>query len=64
LTERLIDDAIALREALQGGELFRRRVGIEFETEPDLLEADGRILRDSKRPPKIQVAFGTHGAAA
>ena len=56
-------DAPATGRAAQGRELFRGGVGIEFELEPDALEADRHVFGHPKRSAKIQVALGTHRTA-
>jgi len=59
LAERLIDDAVSLGEAEQGGELFFRRICRELEEKPDALNPDGGVFRDAERASEIQVAFRT-----
>ncbi len=64
LAESLVDDAVALGEADEGGELIGRGVGIEIEGEADIAEADGGVFGDAEGAAEIEVAFGADGAAA
>src|SRR5215471_3211890 len=64
LAQRLVDDAVALGEAVQRGELFGGRFGVEVEGEADALKAHRHFFGDAKSAAKIQIAFGAHGSAA
>src|SRR5581483_3230415 len=56
--------AIALAEFQKLVEFFLRRVGVDVEGEPDLREADRRILGDAERATKVEIAFGRDRAGA
>ena len=56
----LINDAIAFGELEQLMELFLRRIGIEFEPQPDLRETNRRVLGNAERTAEIEIAFGRH----
>ena len=58
--ERLVDHAIALGELEQLVELLLRRVGVDVEAQPDLREADRRVLGDAERAAEVEVAFRRH----
>jgi hypothetical protein len=58
LAERLIHDAVTLRQLQQRRNLLGGGIGIERDIQPDRAEADTRVLRHTKRPAKIQIAFG------
>ena len=64
MPERLQHDAIALGEPEQRIELVLRRVGVELEFEPDVREADRRILCDAERAAKVEIALRRHLARA
>src|SRR5438105_8300856 len=61
--ERLVHDAVALRQLQQLRDLLGGRSGIQLESEPDLTKADRRFLGDAERPAEVQIAFGGDGAA-
>src|SRR5438445_7821686 len=63
LDERLVYDAVALRQLQQLGDLFRRRCRLQVEVQADLTEADRHVLGDAQGPPKVEVALGGHRAA-
>src|SRR5689334_12968256 len=60
--DRLIDHTVALGELEQLIELLLLDIGIDRKREPDLREADRRVLGDAKRAAEIEVALGRHGA--
>src|SRR6202044_3361067 len=57
-SDRLIDHAVALGEFEKLIEFVLRRVGVEVEAEPDLREADRRLLGDAERAAEIEIALG------
>src|SRR3989454_6596158 len=61
--ERLVHDAVALRQLQQLRDLLGGRSGIQLESEPDLTKADRRFLGDAERPAEVQIALGSDGAA-
>src|SRR2546425_9509821 len=61
--ERLVHDAVALRQLQQLRDLLGGRSGIQLESEPDLTKADRRFLGDAARPAEVQIALGSDGAA-
>jgi len=64
LTQRLINNAIAFRQAKQCGELFFVGVCIQIEMQSNLFEPDGHIFGDAERPAKIEIALRTNGGVA
>src|SRR5690242_7617023 len=62
VADGLVDHAIALGQLEQLIELVGRRVGIDIEAQPDLREADRRVLGDAERATEIEVAFGRNDA--
>src|SRR5207253_3153958 len=60
--ERLVDDAIALRQLEQLRDLLGGRSGIQLEPEPDLPEADRRFLGDAERSAEVEIALGGDGS--
>src|SRR5207244_1743066 len=62
MLERLVDDAIALRELQQLIELFLRRIGVDVEAQPDLSKADRRLLGNAARATAIESTL--RGASA
>src|SRR2546428_2372732 len=61
--ERLVHDAVALRQLQQLRDLLGGRSGIQLESERDLTKADRRFLGDAERPAEVQIALGSDGAA-
>src|SRR2546430_16314189 len=61
--ERLVDDAIALRQLEQLRDLLGARSGIQLEPQPDLPEADRRFLGDAERSAEVEIALGGDGSA-
>ena len=57
MPERLQHHTIALGELHERVELVLRRVGVELEVEPDVGEADRRVLRDAERAAKVEIAL-------
>src|SRR5688572_30027581 len=62
LAQRLRDDAVALSQLEQRGDLVFGRVGVEIEAQADGLEANRRVLRHAERAAKVEVAFGMNAA--
>src|ERR1700720_2682250 len=60
--ERLVDDAVTLRELEQLIELVLGGIGVHLEAQANLRKADGRVLRHSERTAEIEIAFGGHHA--
>src|SRR5688572_7515500 len=57
LGERLVDDAVALRETNQGLHLLGSGIGVDVEDEPNRLETDVHFLADAHRAAKIEVSL-------
>ena len=64
LVQRLIDDAIALGQANKGAQLIFRSVGVQVEVKADALKANRRILGDTQRAAKIEIAVGSNRTAS
>src|SRR2546427_5110662 len=64
LAQSLIDDAIALSQANKRTQLLFRRVGLQVEMKADALKSNRRILGDTQRASKIEIAFGSNRAAS
>jgi len=60
-SERLVNDAIALGQAEQGGELFFTRIGVQIEAQSDLLKTDRNFFGDGKGSAEVEIAFGPNG---
>src|SRR5450759_1073454 len=58
--ERLVDDAVALRQPQQGVEVIVAGVGLELEAQLDRAEADRRLLAHGEGAAEVEVAFGAH----
>src|SRR5580698_269582 len=64
VSQRLIDDAVALGQSRERLKLFLWSVGIQFKKEPYLRKTDGRVLSDTESPTKIQIALRANAAPA
>ena len=53
--QRLEHDTVALRQLQQGCDLLVRGGCIEFESQPDVPEADGNVLRDAQRSAEVEI---------
>src|SRR5690348_1100033 len=62
LGDGLIDHAIALGELQKLVELVLRRVRLDVEAQPDLAEADRRLLVDTEGAAEVEIALGRHGS--
>src|SRR5215813_2497324 len=58
IADRLINNAVTLRQLEKLIELVPPRVGIEVEAEPDLRKAHWCVLGDAERAAEVEVAFG------
>src|SRR5690242_5869402 len=62
VVERLVDDAVALGQLEQRGELLVVGVRVQLEAQADVPEADGRLLVDAERAFEVEVALGVDAA--
>ncbi len=62
--ERLVDDAVALREPLQRRELLLVRIGFQLEEEPDRPETDWRVAVDCERAAEVQLSLRSDPAGS
>ena len=58
MSERLVDDAVPLGQPKQRVELLVGCVGLQLESQPDRLKADGRILVDGECAPHVELSLG------
>ena len=63
VAQRLIDDAIALRQANKCTQLVLGCVGIHVHVQANTLKSNRCILGDTQRAAKIEIAFGADRAA-
>src|SRR3954453_415744 len=56
--DRLVDDAVALRQTEERVELLVARGCIELEREADRAESDRCVLRDGEGSAKVEIALG------
>lgn len=61
--ERLENDAVALREAFDGGDLVGLELPFESDSKPDGLESDLHLARNTECATKVEVALDLDGAA-
>src|SRR6185295_1365350 len=54
--QRLVDDAVALRELHQGSALLLGEVAVDVEGEADVAEADRRILGYAQRAAEVEIS--------
>jgi hypothetical protein len=62
VSQRLVDDAVALGEAQQRLELLGGRLGVQVEGQADGAEPDGCVLAHGQGAAEVQVALGGEGA--
>ena len=64
VSERLVDNAIAFGEAKQRRDLFFRCIGLEIETESNILKANRDLFGHGQRSAKIDIAFCANSCVA
>ena len=57
VTQRLVNDAVALSQSNQRGELFFAGVGVQIEMQSNFLKADGHVHGNAERSAEIEIAF-------
>ena len=57
VTQRLVNDAVALSQSNQRGELFFAGIGVQVEMQSNFLKTDGHILGNAERSAEIEIAF-------
>ena len=57
MCQRLVHDAVPLRQAQEGSKLFFRGVGVKRELKSYVLEADWNFLGQTKCSSEVEVAF-------
>src|SRR5438876_10472848 len=64
LAQRLIDNAIPLRQANERTQLALGATRVEVQVQPDTLKSDRRVLGHAQRATKIEIALRPDGPPA
>src|SRR5206468_12992272 len=64
MTQRLVNNAVALGQTKQRSELLFGSISVHIEMQSNLLEADRHIFGDAKRTTKVEIALRANCRAA
>src|ERR1700693_365775 len=64
MSQRLVNNAIALGQFEKRGYLFVGRVGVEIESQSNVLKTDRRFFGNAQRAAKIEIALSVNGCIA